>query len=353
MNDIELIKDFNDENSERKLPEIIGEQFTQLQKLRQEVSEARDKARDAKDAADAEAQEKIRFGKHKQAIGNLRTVTTNLAEAQIKTTEVQTIMLEYQQKLAEVMKYLLAQGMASIATNRAVQKEIKRQMQKGTSEGTFDEQTLKELANLMKQLKAQEDIFSKQDATDEKLKQHETRLRKSEKQENEQNIRIEEGLKKDIQQDMELERQAEKDAEHDRLIAERTKKDNEQDTELKRQAKKDAEHDKLIAEEQKKGKQRDVLILEGVEKDIKQDQELKRQADKDIEHDMLIKELTEKTQALEEQLEIFSNKISEVENSELNITANGNAINKMEGRIIISLILSGIAIGLNILNFVI
>ena len=173
-----------------QVPSIIQEQFNGLKALKQNVSEATKKAEAAKDSAKSAKEKSAGLFHKKEAIESLQEATVDLADAQISAAQAQEVSFEYQQKIAEITKYLFALGVSNIAMNRSVVRELELKL-KGASEEELDEFARQEIIAVVKQLKAQEDIMKKQSDLTEKVKAHEVTLRSH----------------------------AEKDKEHDKLIA--------------------------------------------------------------------------------------------------------------------------------------
>ena len=204
-----------------QVPAIIQEQFNGLHELRANITEASQKADDARASAESAREKSAGVFGRKEAIRSLQEATVDLADAQISAAQAQEISFEYNQKLAEVIKYLFGLGVSNLAMNRSVVRELELRLQ-NASEEELDELARKELVGVVRQLKAQEDIMAKQANLSARVKEHEDRL--------------ETISSKTSEQDEELARQAEINAEHDRQIASGVAKDIEQDAELSRQA---------------------------------------------------------------------------------------------------------------------
>ena len=237
-----------------QVPSIIQEQFDGLKLLKQNVSEATKKAEDAKASAKLAKEKSARAFQKKEAIESLQKATSDLADAQISAAQAQEVSFEYQQKIAEITKYLFALGVSNIAMNRSVVRELELKL-KGASEEELDEFARQEIIAVVKQLKAQEDIMKKQSDLTEKVEAHEATLRSH--------------VEKDKEYDKLIAVNKQKTIEHDKLLAEKAKKDKSQDEEIARQAAMDAELGERIDA--------------GEEKDKNQDEEIARQAAKDEE----------------------------------------------------------------------
>ena len=164
------------EASASQVPSIIQEQFNGLKVLKQNVSEATKKAEAAKDSAKSAKEKSAGLFHKREAIESLQEATVDLADAQISAAQAQQVSFEYQQKIAEITKYLFALGVSNIAMNRSVVRELEFKL-KGASEEELDEFARQEIIAVVKQLKAQEDIMKKQSDLTEKVKAHEVTLR--------------------------------------------------------------------------------------------------------------------------------------------------------------------------------
>lgn len=216
-----------------QVPAIIQGQFDALKDLGANVTTATEKAEKAKQSA-ASAKEKSYKAFHKkEAVESLQSATVDLADAQISAAQAQEVSFEYQQKLAEMTKYLFALGVSNISMNRSVVRELELKLN-GASKDELDEFARKEILAVVQQLKAQEDIMSKQNDLSNKVKAHE--------------IQLQAKTKKDDSQDEEIARQAAIDKELGRRIDSGDKKDKAQDEEIARQATIDEEHTRLINE---------------------------------------------------------------------------------------------------------
>ena len=209
--------------SSDQVPNLINEQFTKLEVVKNNVERATSKARKAQQRAEEAKNISPGLFHRKEAIEELQTVTEEIADAQIASAEAQEVSFEYQQKLGEITKYLFSLGVSNIATNRSVVRQLQLKL-RDASEKDLDELARQEIIGVVKQLKAQEDIMIKQSAMSDIVKRHDKRLNA--------------GDAKDKEQDEEIGRQAEKDKEHDKRLDAGDAKDKEQDQEIGRQAEK-------------------------------------------------------------------------------------------------------------------
>lgn len=233
--------------SSDQVPNLINEQFTKLEVVKNNVERATSKARKAQQRAEEAKNISPGLFHRKEAIEELQTVTEEIADAQIASAEAQEVSFEYQQKLGEITKYLFSLGVSNIATNRSVVRQLQLKL-RDASEKDLDELARQEIIGVVKQLKAQEDIMIKQSAMSDIVKRHDKRLNA--------------GDAKDKEQDEEIGRQAEKDKEHDKRLDAGDAKDKEQDQEIGRQA----EKIKNLFEDNQSIKQRCTVQEEDIKK---------------------------------------------------------------------------------------
>ena len=278
--------------SSDQVPNLINEQFTKLEVVKNNVERATSKARKAQQRAEEAKNISPGLFHRKEAIEELQTVTEEIADAQIASAEAQEVSFEYQQKLGEITKYLFSLGVSNIATNRSVVRQLQLKL-RDASEKDLDELARQEIIGVVKQLKAQEDIMIKQSAMSDIVKRHDKRLNA--------------GDAKDKEQDEEIGRQAEKDKEHDKRLDEGDAKDKEQDEEIARQAEKDKEQDQRLDA--------------GDAKDKEQDQEIGRQAEK-------IKNLFEDNQLIKQRCTVQEEDIKKLQEKNMKLE---NSLREMDG----------------------
>lgn len=308
----------SDSVEESQVPSIVQSEFTELGKLKENLALATRKAQDAHQSAERAKSKSAGLFQKREAIELLQSATADLADAQVSAAEAQELSFKYQEKLAQITKYLFGLGVSNIAVNRMVVRELELKL-RGASQEELDDLTRKEVAGVIKQLKAQEDIMKKQAFLSDKVKRHEEQLcaakqradvqdkeiksqsdkyknfvEAQERKEKEKDRLFAECEKKNEEQDRLLTIAAIKNEEQDRLLTEGIEKDKEQDRLLTECIEKDKEQDHLLAEGAEKDKEQDRLLAEGAEKDKKQDQLLAEGIEKDREQDQLLAEGIEK-----------------------------------------------------------
>lgn len=251
------------------VPFLIEAQFNELGKLEKQIKLSRDKAETAKRSADEAKEKSAGFGKKKAAIESLQGATVDLATAQVSASEAQELSFENQQKLAKITKALFDLGIRNIALNRMVVREIELRLANATEEELSD-LAREEMMNVVRQLKAQEDIMLKQSELSHTVKIHGERLDEQELKAESLQESINKRESYDELQDEIINQQSEKDIEHDRLLEEGILRDHEHDAELSRQAAKDKEHDNRL----NKSDAHDILQDERINECIEREKEL-------------------------------------------------------------------------------
>jgi len=160
---------------ESDVPALIHEQFSILSEYISNLEIARKKADEVNKKA-IESQEKgVHLFKMKNSIEDLQANQVALSESNRINMDLQEKSLLFQKKLTEIMQYLLGLGVANITMNRCVVKELMMRLDKA-SEEEIDDMTRKEILNVVKQLKAQEDIYNKTMEITQRVKEHNNKI---------------------------------------------------------------------------------------------------------------------------------------------------------------------------------
>lgn len=157
---------------ENDVPEIIQGQFSRMNDLRNNLIAAKEKAELAGIHAQNAKDMKTGLFKMKGTIESIQETQMALADATIKNTEALEKSFEYQQALAEITKYLFNLGVTNITMNRCVVAELEMRLNQA-SEEEIDDMAREELKNVIRQLKAQEDLAKKQMDLSSIIKRHE------------------------------------------------------------------------------------------------------------------------------------------------------------------------------------
>ncbi len=160
---------------ESDVPALIHKQFSILSEYISNLEIARKKADEVNRKA-VESQEKgVHIFKMKNSIEDLQANQVALSESNRINMDLQEKSLLFQKKLTEIMQYFLGLGVANITMNRCVVKELMMRLDKA-SEEEIDDMTRKEILNVVKQLKAQEDIYNKTMEITQRVKEHNNKI---------------------------------------------------------------------------------------------------------------------------------------------------------------------------------
>lgn len=275
-----------------ELPSIISDQFTKLGEVETALANANTAVKNAENAVKKKRNVKL-FNK-KDCIQDLQNVTEDLATAQITTVDAQAQLFEYQKELTIITRFLLALGLYNIAANRTVVREVEMRL-KNASEKEISNLAKEELKNVLRQLKAQADVMSKQEKLTETVKVHHGTIKEINKQidsietiSDEQRILIGAIGAENIAQDKKIDHLIGVVSSHTDELDVRRNKDSEHDEALSKIADKDAEQDEILSDITKKDREQDEKISLGIKKDVEQDTRLLAAEERDKEHDRLL-----------------------------------------------------------------
>lgn len=165
---------------ESEVPAVINEKFGQLAEIKNEVQYLQSSSIEIKNNAVVAKNKKVGLFNKKNVIKDLQTLTVDISNNQVANAEITNKILIYQQKTAEIMKFLLGLGVTNLATNRAVVKQLKDRLA-SAQDGSVDEYEEKEILCVLRQLKAQEDILEKQARMGERFNELNDKICKIEK----------------------------------------------------------------------------------------------------------------------------------------------------------------------------
>ena len=152
------------------VPKLIEEQFELVTSLKENLNLAKSHAYEADIKVSEAKDKKIGLFNKKNALEAMQNTQMSLSEATIKNTEALEKTFEYQQALTNITKFLFGLGVSNIAVNRTIVKELELRLEHA-SEEEIDDMARQELLNVVKDLKAQEDITKKQTDFSLRLKQ--------------------------------------------------------------------------------------------------------------------------------------------------------------------------------------
>ncbi len=152
-----------------ELPEIISKQVNKMKELEEKIKNVMKEAENAKKAANSN--KKVGFlGGRKRAIEELQYTARKMALAIQTNADALQLTFEFQKQLTDISKFLLRLGLTNIANNRIVVRELELRL-KGASKQKISELAKQELLSVVRQLKAQQDLFIKQEQLNQKIKE--------------------------------------------------------------------------------------------------------------------------------------------------------------------------------------
>lgn len=179
MSESGMLNVLMNETADTDVSVLVEEQFSQLHRLKDNVKNQLEKAELAQISVDEATKKKVGLFSQKKSVQSVISAVQNLSDAQIVAAETQGIALEYQQKLAEIMRYLFGLGVTNIALNRSLVRELELRLNNATEE-ELDEYARQEIVGVVKQLKAQEDILVKVDNLKLIVKEQDATIQKHE-----------------------------------------------------------------------------------------------------------------------------------------------------------------------------
>ena len=158
-----------------QLPTIIGNTFKHISEVDRKISNAVSRAEEAKKLADEASQKNAGwsfFGSDKkEAIEALQSATVSQANALSDSVDANKELFNNQKKMSEALRYLFGLGVANMAANRTVVRELELKL-KNASQEELSELARQEITNVILQLRAQEDMQYKLENHDRILREH-------------------------------------------------------------------------------------------------------------------------------------------------------------------------------------
>jgi DNA repair exonuclease SbcCD ATPase subunit len=231
--------------NEKDLPSVLQGQVETLNELSKSLEKALRAADKATNSAKNAKNKSAGLFKNKAAIEELQSAGVDVADAIASAAEAQKISFEFQTKLAEISKYLIALGCINIVNNKTVIRQLESKL-KNASKEELSELARQELMNVIRQLKAQEDILSKQEAHAEIAKEHDKKLKVLSQKDREIDEQLKTQLAKVSNHDKKVKALSRKDKEHDEQLKDLLEIEKRNDKELCKKAKKDKEQDALL-----------------------------------------------------------------------------------------------------------
>ena len=158
-----------------QLPTIIGNTFKHISEVDRKISNAVSRAEEAKKLADEASQKNAGwsfFGSDKkEAIEALQSAAISQANALSDSVDANKELFNNQKKMSEAIRYLFGLGVANMAANRTVVRELELKL-KNASQEELSELARQEITNVILQLRAQEDMQYKLENHDRILREH-------------------------------------------------------------------------------------------------------------------------------------------------------------------------------------
>ena len=158
-----------------QLPTIIGNTFKHISEVDRKILNAVSRAEEAKKLADEASQKNAGwsfFGSDKkEAIEALQSATVSQANALSDSVDANKELFNNQKKMSKALFYLFGLGVANIAANRTVVRELELKL-KNASQEELSELARQEITNVILQLRAQEDMQYKLENHDRILREH-------------------------------------------------------------------------------------------------------------------------------------------------------------------------------------
>lgn len=158
-----------------QLPTIIGNTFKHISEVDRKIANAVSRAEEAKKLADEASQKNAGwsfFGSDKkEAIEALQSAAISQANALSDSVDANKELFNNQKKMSEALRYLFGLGVANIAANRTVVRELELKL-KNASQEELSELARQEITNVILQLRAQEDMQYKLENHDRILREH-------------------------------------------------------------------------------------------------------------------------------------------------------------------------------------
>lgn len=161
--------------TEEAIYEFVNERVGVIEDIETKVSESMQSAESAQKQAEYAWGKQVGFFNKGEIIDRLQNATRDIGKAVAVSAETQQLLFKHQCILANVCKKLFEIGIKNLATTQSTIRAIEMKL-KGASEEEISELAKTELMNVVRQLKAQEDIFIKHQRMSEKLKGLETTI---------------------------------------------------------------------------------------------------------------------------------------------------------------------------------
>ena len=158
-----------------QLPTIIGDTYKNITEVDRKISNVVSKAEEAKALADIASKKEAGWsffgGDKKEAIEALQSAAISQANALSDSVDANKQLFENQKKMSDALRYLFGLGVANMAANRTVVRELELKLQNASKE-ELSELARQEITNVILQLRAQEDMQYKLENHNRILREH-------------------------------------------------------------------------------------------------------------------------------------------------------------------------------------
>lgn len=143
------------------LPAAINAAVRNINEIGEKINDATQKAEIAKKAADEAAEKNAGWsfwGRDKrEAIEALQEAVVGQANALSYSVDASRVLFEHQKRMIQAIRYLFGMGVANMAANRTIVKELEHRL-RYSSRSELGGLARQELINVILQLRAQEDV---------------------------------------------------------------------------------------------------------------------------------------------------------------------------------------------------
>lgn len=153
------------------LPAALAAHFEQLAILEQKIQGADIRARESRTIALDAKKKFVGLFTHKKAVEALQDSALSFAQAQSDVIDAMRVSLAYQRKISEIINQMLLLCVSNLAGTRTLLGQLQDELKK-VEKGDYSETTKAEMARIIRELKAQEDMMSKQAKQSAMLHEH-------------------------------------------------------------------------------------------------------------------------------------------------------------------------------------
>ena len=157
------------------LPAALAAHFEQLTILEKKIQAADSRAKNARILADNAKKKSAGFLGRKKAVEALQDSNISLAQAQSDVMDAVKVSFVYQQKISKIINQMLLLCVSNLAGTRTLLSQLQDELKK-VERGDYSEETKAEMAKIIRDLKEQEDMMSRQTKQSVKLQEHEIHM---------------------------------------------------------------------------------------------------------------------------------------------------------------------------------